>query len=348
VKMALPSRRISVAPMMERTDRHDRYFLRKISRHTLLYTEMVTTGAILHGDRMRFLGFHPDERPLALQLGGSDPDALAAAARLGADFGYDEINLNIGCPSDRVQRGRFGACLMLERERVADCVRAMGEAVGIPVTVKTRIGVDAHDDYDFLTGFVAAVAAAGCRTLIVHARKAYLQGLSPKENRSVPPLRYDVVYRLKKDFPDLEIVLNGGVENLEDAASHLSHVDGVMIGRAAYQNPYLLAEADRCFYGETTPPPSREDIVCAMRPYLEAEIGKGVPIGRITRHLTGLFNGVPGARAWRQCLSEGASRHGAGAEILLEALDVVKRARPHGASLDAVPARFGSTAPAGV
>jgi len=335
----LPARRIAVAPMMERTDRHDRYFLRRISRHAWLYTEMVATGAILHGDAERFLRFHPEEHPLALQLGGSEPDALAAAARIGAEFGYDEINLNIGCPSDRVQRGRFGACLMTEPERVADCVRAMGEAVDIPVTVKTRIGVDAHDSYDFLAGFIGKVAAAGCRTVIVHARKAYLQGLSPKENRSVPPLRYDVVYRLKDDFPDLEILLNGGVESLEAAETHLSQVDGVMIGRAAYQNPYLLAGVDRRIYGETAEPLSREAVVQAMVPYLEAEAEKGVPISRVTRHLYGLFNGVRGARAWRQTLSERAILSDVGAEILLEALDAAGHAQPQGGA-KGDPARF--------
>ena len=317
-------RRISVAPMMDRTDRHDRYFLRQITRRTLLYTEMVAIGEVLHGDPERCLAFHTDEHPLALQLGGSEPAELAAAARLGEAFGYDEINLNVGCPSDRVQRGRFGACLMTEPERVGEGIRAMREAVKIPVTVKTRIGVDEHDGYDFLTRFVEAVA--GCGTVIIHARKAYLQGLSPKENRSVPPLRYEVVYRLKADFPNLEIVLNGGIETLDAAAAHLARVDGAMIGRAAYQNPYLLAEVDRRFFGETEPPPSREAVLEAMLPYLAAEVDKGVPLARMTRHLFGLFNGVPGARAWRQYLSEHAARPDATVGVVREALGAIAMA----------------------
>ncbi|MCE2510473.1 MAG: tRNA dihydrouridine(20/20a) synthase DusA [Alphaproteobacteria bacterium] len=330
-------RRISVAPMMGRTDRHDRYFLRQITRRALLYTEMLATGEVLHADPERSLAFHPAERPLALQLGGSEPAELAAAARLGASFGYDEINLNIGCPSDRVQRGRFGACLMVEPERVAEGLRAMGEAVTVPVTVKTRIGVDEHDSYDFLSRFVGAVAAAGCRTVIVHARKAYLKGLSPKENRSVPPLRYDVVYRLKADFPDLEIVLNGGVETLEAAEAHLAHVDGVMIGRAAYQNPYLLAGVDRRFFDETEPPPSREAVLEAMLPYLEAEVEKGIPLARMTRHLFGLFTGMPGARLWRQHLTEHAARPGAGVDVVRDAFRTITLARVSTPDLDVGP-----------
>lgn len=314
------NRRLSVAPMMDRTDRYQRSFLRRITRRTLLYTEMVTADAVLHGDRARLLAFDEEEQPLALQLGGSEPSALAAAARIGEAFGYDEINLNVGCPSDRVQRGRFGACLMAEPERVAAIVCAMRDAVAVPVTVKTRIGVDAHDDYEFLARFVSLVAAAGCATFIVHARKAYLQGLSPKENRTVPPLRYEVVYRLKTDFPDLEIVLNGGVETLEAAEDHLRQVDGVMIGRAAYENPYLLVEADRRFFGDAAPPPVREAVVLAMLPYLEAKVAAGVPLSRMTRHLLGLFNGIAGARAWRRCLTEEAFRADAGPEIVTKAL----------------------------
>ena len=331
-------RRISVAPMMDRTDRHDRYFLRQISRRALLlYTEMVATGEVLHGDPERCLAFHPDEHPLALQLGGSEPVELAAAARLGEAFGYDEINLNVGCPSDRVQRGRFGVCLMAEPERVGEGLRAMGEAVAVPVTVKTRIGVDENDGYDFLVRFVEAVAAAGCRTVIVHARKAYLKGLSPKENRSVPPLRYEVVYRLKADFPDLEIVLNGGVETLDAVEAHLAHVDGAMIGRAAYQNPYLLAEVDRRFFGETEPPPSRQAVLEAMLPYLAAEVEKGVPLARMTRHLFGLFTGVPGARAWRQHLSELAILPGANEDVVHEVLRAVVMAEAPTPSLGVEP-----------
>ena len=314
------SRKLSVAPMMDWTDRHDRAFLRVISQRTLLYTEMVTTGAILHGDRDRFLGFDATEHPVALQLGGSAPADLAFSAREGAARGYDEINLNLGCPSDRVQRGRFGACLMTEPELVADCVAAMIEAVDIPVTVKTRIGVDEVDSYEALTAFVAKIAATGCRSFTIHARKAWLSGLSPKENREVPPLRYDLVYDLKRDFPALEIVLNGGVQTLQEAQDHLQRVDGVMIGRAAYQSPYVLAEADRLIFGEAAAPKSREDIVADFLPYVERQLARGVPLKSITRHMLGLFNGLPGARAWRRHLAEEAHKPGAGPEVIEEAL----------------------------
>ena len=319
------SRKLSVAPMMDWTDRHERAFLRVISRRTLLYTEMVTTGAILHGDRDRLLGFDVGEHPLALQLGGSEPADLAACAREGAGRGYDEINLNLGCPSDRVQRGRFGACLMHEPELVADCVAAMIAAVDIPVTVKTRIGVDEQDSYAALQAFVAKIAAAGCRSFTIHARKAWLSGLSPKENREVPPLRYDVVYDLKRDFPDLEIVLNGGVQSLEEAAAHLTKVDGVMIGRAAYQSPYVLAEADRLIFGESAAPKSREEIVADFLPYVARQRGAGVPLNSMTRHMLGLFNGLPGARAWRRCLAEEAHKPGAGPEVIAAALERWRR-----------------------
>ena len=306
--------------MMDWTDRHERAFLRTISRHTLLYTEMVTTGAILHGDRDRFLAFDAIEHPVALQLGGSEPEDLAFSAREGAARGYDEINLNVGCPSDRVQRGRFGACLMTEPELVADCVAAMIAAVDVPVTVKTRIGVDETDSYDALQAFVAKIAAAGCRSFTIHARKAWLSGLSPKQNREVPPLRYEVVYDLKRDFPDLEIVLNGGVQSLDDAAAHLRQVDGVMIGRAAYQSPYLLADADRRFFGEDAPAKSREQIVADFLPYVERRLAQGVPLKSITRHMLGLFNGLPGARAWRRHLAEQAHRPEAGPAVIEAAL----------------------------
>ncbi len=312
--------RLSVAPMMDWTDRHDRAFLRAISQRTLLYTEMVTTGAILHGDRDRFLGFDAMEHPVALQLGGSAPADLAFSAREGAARGYDEINLNLGCPSDRVQRGRFGACLMTEPELVADCVAAMIEAVDIPVTVKTRIGVDDVDSYEALTAFVAKIAATGCTSFTIHARKAWLSGLSPKENREVPPLRYDVVYDLKRDFPELEIVLNGGVQTLQEAQDHLQRVDGVMIGRAAYQSPYVLAEADRLVFGEDAEPKSREQIVEDFLPYVERQLAQGVPLKSITRHMLGLFNGLAGARAWRRHLAEEAHKPGAGPEVIVEAL----------------------------
>ncbi|NIA70411.1 tRNA dihydrouridine(20/20a) synthase DusA [Pelagibius litoralis] len=306
--------------MMDWTDRHERAFLRTISQRALLYTEMVTTGAILHGDRDRFLAFDDVEHPVALQLGGSDPDDLAACAREGALRGYDEINLNLGCPSDRVQRGRFGACLMTEPDLVADCVAAMIGAVDIPVTVKTRIGVDEQDSYEALQAFVETIAAAGCRSFTIHARKAWLSGLSPKQNREVPPLRYEVVYALKRDFADLEIVLNGGVQTLEEAEAHLQQVDGVMIGRAAYQTPYILAEADRRIFDEPVAPRSREQIVEDFLPYVERQLCLGVPLKSITRHMLGLFNGLPGARAWRRHLSEEAHLPGAGPEVVLAAL----------------------------
>lgn len=315
-----PDRRLCVAPMMDCTDRFDRYFLRRITRRALLYTEMVTTGAILHGDRERLLRFDPAEHPVALQLGGSDPAALAECARIGADYGYDEINLNVGCPSDRVQSGRFGVCLMAEPGLVADGVLAMRRAVAVPVTVKCRIGIDGHDDYGFLRDFVAAVAGAGCATVIVHARTAILSGLTPKQNREVPPLRYEVAARLKGDFPDLEIVLNGGVQSLDEAEAHLAIFDGVMIGRAAYHMPWSLAEADARLFGDPPPCAARRDAALAMLPYIERETAAGVPLHRILRHMTGLFHGVPGGRAWRRTLSENAHKPGAGPEVLLAAL----------------------------
>jgi tRNA-dihydrouridine synthase A len=309
-------RRLSIAPMLDWTDRHCRYFLRLITRRTLLYTEMVTTGALIHGDRERHLCFHPAEHPVALQLGGSDPTALAVCARWGAQWGYDEVNLNVGCPSDRVQNGRFGACLMAEPSLVAECVTAMKQAVGIPVTVKTRIGIDHRDSYEELAQFVAQIAAAGCDALIVHARKAWLQGLSPKENRDIPPLRYDVVERLKDDFPALSISLNGGVTTLAQASDLLTRLDGVMIGREAYQSPWVLAEADRVIFGGTEPPPTRRGVLEAFLPYVERNLTDGVPLNAMTRHTLGLFQGQPGARAWRRHLSENAHRPGAGVAIL--------------------------------
>lgn len=297
---------LSVAPMMDWTDRHERFFLRQISRHVRLYTEMVTTGAILHGDRTRLLAFDSAEHPVALQLGGSEPEALAECAKIGADFGYDEINLNVGCPSDRVQSGRFGACLMAEPELVARGVAAMRDAVDIPVTVKHRIAIDDQPEWDTLIGFVDAVAAAGCARVIVHARKAWLEGLSPRENREVPPLHYDLVYRLKTERPDLHVTINGGIETLDETAAHLAHVDGVMLGRAAYQNPYVLAEADRRFFDTDAPVRSRHDVIDAFAVYVEREFAAGTPLIAMTRHILGLFNGLPGARAWRRCLSENA------------------------------------------
>jgi len=314
------SRRLSVAPMMDWTDRHCRYFLRLITRHTLLYTEMVTTGALIHGDRERFLRFDPAEHPVALQLGGSEPADMAPCARMGEDRGYDEINMNVGCPSDRVQSGSFGACLMAEPTLVADCVVAMKNAVKVPVTVKTRIGIDRQDSYEDLCAFTEAVASAGCAALIVHARKAWLKGLSPKENREVPPLRYDVVTRLKRDFPYLPIVINGGFTNLEQARGFLEQLDGVMIGREAYHNPWMLAAADREMFGDDHPVPTRHQVVEAFIPYVTRQLATGVPLNAMTRHILGLFLGRPGARGWRRTISEQAHRNGVGAELLARAL----------------------------
>jgi tRNA-dihydrouridine synthase A len=324
-------RRLAVAPMLDWTDRHCRYFLRLITRRTLLYTEMVTTGALIHGDQDRHLRFDLAEHPLALQLGGSDPADLAYCARLGQEWGYDEVNLNCGCPSDRVQNGRFGACLMAEPALVADCVAAMKAAVSIPVTVKSRIGIDAHDSYEELVAFVGALVEAGCDALIVHARKAWLQGLSPRENREVPPLRYDLVARLKVDFPELVITINGGVQTLETAAGLLTHLDGVMIGRAAYETPWILAGADQRVFDESWPQPTRYQVLERFLPYVARELAAGVPLGAMSRHILGLFHGQPGARAWRRHISEQAHRPGAGLEVLTAALPPERDARGGGA-----------------
>ena len=305
--------------MMDRTDRHDRYFLRLIAKHAVLYTEMITTGAIIFGDTDRFLRFDPREHPVALQLGGSEPAALATCARLGAEYGYDEINLNIGCPSNRVTHARFGACLMAEPDLVAQCVGAMCDAADRPITVKTRIGIDDSDEYEFLERFVAAVAAAGCRTFVIHARKAWLKGLSPKANREIPPLRYDVVYRLKQSHPELEIVLNGGIRTLEDAQAGLDHVDGIMLGREAYENPYAIAALERFMFGAAGPVPTRHEIVEGYVPYLEHQLSEQVPLHRMTRHMIGLFQGLPGARGWRRHLSENAWLPGAGLQVVRDA-----------------------------
>ncbi len=321
-----PGRRLSVAPMMDWTDRHCRNFLRLISPGILLYTEMVTAAAILKGDRKQLLDFFPAEHPLALQLGGSNPEDLAIAAKIGEEFGYDEINLNIGCPSDRVQSGRFGACLMTDPSRVADCVAAMQGAVKIPVTVKTRIGVDDNDDFDFLTQFVDVVTVGGCRTFVVHARKAILEGLSPKDNRSVPPLRYDYVYRLKSEFPSLEIIINGGIQSLEEIDAHLRHVDGVMIGRHAYHDPYWLAVLEQRYYpGDAErQSPSRPEIIERYLPYMEARLREGTRLHDMTRHILGLFATQPGARRWRRYISENAHRPGAGIDVVRNALGHVR------------------------
>lgn len=319
-----PDRRFCVAPMMEWTDRHCRYFLRLISSRALLYTEMVTSGAVIHGPRDRLLGFDPAEQPVALQLGGSDPAELAQAARIGAGYGYSEINLNIGCPSDRVQNGRFGACLMAEPDLVAECIRAMTETVDISVTVKCRIGIDDQDVEEGLDRFVEAVSAAGCRTFIVHARKAWLDGLSPKQNRDVPPLDHDRVYRLKQRRPDLEIIINGGIETLDSAGDHLGHVDGVMLGRAAYHNPWVLAGVDARIFGEGQGAISRADVVRRFAEYAEGELRRGVRLHQMTRHILGLYHGEPGARAFRRHLSEHGTRADAGISVLHDALERVE------------------------
>lgn len=316
---ASSARRLSVAPMLDWTDRHFRMFARQLTRRALLYTEMVTTGAIIHG-KGDYLAFSDDEHPLALQLGGSDPAALAQCASQAEQRGYDEVNLNVGCPSDRVQNGRFGACLMGEAQLVADCVSTMHEAVQLPVTVKHRIGIDEQDSYVFLCDFVGTVAEAGCDVFIVHARKAWLQGLSPKENREIPPLDYERVYQLKRDFPHLHIGINGGIKTIDDIQRHLQQVDSVMIGREAYQNPYLLAQVDQAVFGIEQTLPERCAVVRAMYPYIEQQLAAGVRLNHITRHMLGIFNEQRGARRWRRYLSEHAHDPQAGIEVLEAAL----------------------------
>lgn len=315
--------------MMDWTDRHCRQFHRHITKHTWLYTEMVTTGALLHGDVKRHLDFDTIEHPIALQLGGSEPADLARSAKLGEQWGYDEINLNCGCPSERVQRGAFGACLMAEPTLVADCVKAMRDAVSIDVTVKHRIGINDTDSYEFMRDFVGEVADAGCDTFIVHARNAILKGLSPKENREVPPLKYDYAYRLKRDFPALEIILNGGVKTLAEIDQHLPHVDGVMLGREAYHNPYLMAEFDARYYQDTAPVRSRRAVLEAMMPYMQQQLdlygAQGLKLNSITRHLLGLTTGMPGARAFRQLLSDAKKLASGNPALLLEALALVEK-----------------------
>lgn len=299
--------KIILAPMMDLTDRHCRFFLRQISRHFLLYTEMIVAKALIHGDRAKLLAYHPEEHPLCLQLGGSDPKELAMAAGWGEDHGYDEINLNVGCPSDRVQAGEFGLCLMKRPGLVAECVSEMKSRLKIPVSVKTRIGYDEVDHYEALHAFVSLLIEAGVDQLSVHARKGWLHGLSPKENRTIPPLQYEVVYRLKRDFPHLSIAINGGIETLDAIRSHLKKVDAVMLGRAAYYDCYLLAEVDRLFYGAATPVSTREEILEKIRPYLESEVQKGTPLSSMTRHLMGLYHGQPNAKRWRRTLSAPAT-----------------------------------------
>ncbi|OHV12156.1 tRNA dihydrouridine(20/20a) synthase DusA [Kushneria phosphatilytica] len=319
------ARRFAVAPMMDWTTRDQRVFARCLTRRALLYTEMVTTGAILHGSpRERFLGYHDSEHPLALQLGGSDPVELAECAAIAESWGYDEINLNVGCPSDRVQNNLIGACLMGQPELVARCVAAMQSAVSIPVTVKCRIGIDDQDEDQDLTRFVEIVAAAGCRTFIVHARKAWLQGLSPKQNRDVPPLNYPRIHRLKQAFPELHIGSNGGLKTLEECREQLAYVDSVMIGREAYQNPWLLAGVDHAIFGEADAPRTRDDVMLAFRPYIRERLAAGVRLNHITRHILGLYSGCRGGRAFRRHLSENAHRDGAGIEVVDDALALVE------------------------
>jgi tRNA-dihydrouridine synthase A len=315
--------RLSVAPMLDWTDRDFRYLCRLLSRHTMLYTEMVTTGALLHGDAARFLDHDAAEYPLALQLGGCDPADLAACAKLAEDAGYQEINLNVGCPSDRVQNGQFGACLMASPDLVADGVVAMKAAVNIPVSVKTRLGIDELDSYEFLHQFVSAIEKAGADALILHARKAWLSGLSPKQNRDIPPLDYDRVYQIKLDFPALHVDINGGIHSLDEALQHLHIVDGAMIGRAIYNQPYLLASADKLIFNDDRPVASEPDIVEQMLSYIEKRMRQGRPLKSITRHMLGLFQGQPGARRWRRHLSENAHLPGADINVIRDALKLI-------------------------
>ncbi|HUR40844.1 MAG TPA: tRNA dihydrouridine(20/20a) synthase DusA [Verrucomicrobiae bacterium] len=318
--MTFGTHRFCVAPMMDWTDRHDRYFLRLLSRHARLYTEMIPTGALLHGDRERFLRFDASEHPVALQLGGAEPEALAQCAEFGEAAGYDEVNVNCGCPSDRVQEAEFGACLMLDPHRVARAVKAMRAAVRVPVTVKCRIGVDDSEEYPFLRTFIGTVADAGCELFIIHARKAWLSGLSPAENREIPPLQYATVYRLKRDFPHLKIIINGGIRTLAECTEHLRHVDGVMLGREVYENPWLLTEADARLFGATPRFTSRADVVYALKPYVERELASGTLLNHMTRHILGLFRSQPGGRAFRRVLSQQAHVRGADFRVLAAAL----------------------------
>ncbi len=329
--------RFCTAPMMDWTDRHCRFFHRQLTRRARLYTEMVTSAAIKHGDRQRLLGFHPVEHPIALQLGGSDPGELARASEIGLSFGYDEINLNCGCPSDRVQSGRFGACLMAEPELVATCIAAMRGALGsdAPVTVKCRIGIDHQDGEADLVQFIACVAASGCSVFIVHARKAWLQGLSPKENREVPPLDYDRVHRLKAAFPELTIVINGGIATIGEAQEQLNAVDGVMLGRAAYKSPAILGEVDGSLFGEDSGPLLGHRVLEGMVDYVAQELGRGTRLSSITRHMTGLMNGRPGARLFRRLLTEESVKEGAGLDVLRAAIDAALRAEERTARLAA-------------
>lgn len=318
-----PSRKFSVAPMMDWTDRHYRYMARLLSKHTLLHTEMVTTGAIIHGGADRFLRYNNEEHPIALQLGGSKPSELSRCAEIAAQFGYDEINLNVGCPSDRVQNNMIGACLMAHADLVKQCISAMKNTVDIPITVKHRIGIDEHDSYEFVRDFVSKIAEDGCKTFIVHARIAILDGLSPKENREIPPLKYEYVYRLKKEFKDLEIIINGGIKSIDSCKQHLKLVDGVMVGREAYQHPWLLSSVDEQLFGAKPHGKSRHDIIHDMMPYTETQLKGGQKLHYITRHLLGLFHGQSGGKQFRRYLSENAYKDGADLKTLEQALSLV-------------------------
>lgn len=317
------SHRFCVAPMLDCTDRHERYFLRLISKRARLYTEMIHCGALIHGDRDAFLSYHPSEHPLAIQLGGSDPEQLALCSRFAEEYAYDEVNLNLGCPSDRVQAGQFGACLMKDPGRVAECISAMREASTLEVTVKCRIGVDELDDYAWFARFIETLAQAGCQTFIVHARKAWLKGLSPKQNRSIPPLCYDRVFQLKQDFPHLKIIINGGINSITQAQQLLSFTDGVMLGREVYSNPFLLAEVDQLIYGEAAVSRTRKDILESFYPYIEEQLAQGTKLSAISRHLVGLFHQQPGARLYRRYISENAFKPGAGVNVLRQALSFI-------------------------
>ncbi len=319
------NRAFSVAPMLDWTDKHCRYFHRILSKHAVLYTEMVTTGALIHGHRDRFLEHDAFEYPLALQLGGHDPVDLSACARMAEERGYQEVNLNVGCPSDRVQNGRIGACLMAEPQTVAEAIKAMRDSVDIPVTVKHRIGINGRESYGELTDFIGQVAEAGCQTFIVHARIAILEGLSPKQNREVPPLKPEWVYQVKEDFPELEITINGGIASFDEIAIHREKLDGVMVGREAYQNPYMLAKVDQQLYGCDRPIKQRFEVIEEMVPYIEAQLRQGVYLSHITRHMLGLYQGVPGARRFRRHISENAHRQGAGADVLIDAARQVEQ-----------------------
>ncbi len=319
--------RFCLAPMMDWSDTHCRYFWRLLTQKAVLYSEMVTSGALIHGDKKRFLEFNQCEHPLALQLGGSNPDDLALCARIAEDWGYDEVNLNCGCPSDRVQNNKIGACLMAEPGLVADCIAKMQNAVSIPVTVKHRIGIDNQDDYQDMAKFVSTIASTGCNTFIVHARKAWLKGLSPKENREIPPLDYEKVFQLKNEFPQLNIIINGGITNLEQSAHLLKNLDGVMIGREAYSNPYILAQVDQQLFSVEKPTISREDVFEQFIEYCAENLAKGIKLSHMTRHILGLFQGQAGARSFRRVLSEKAPRHDAGIEVLVEAYNAIKLAQ---------------------